>query len=112
MKGTIRSPSSQVLPAVMFDLMTVDTNCDIIDIHQFVVVSLGRSWSVASRTDHIDLYIVHILEFVFALSILAPIRMIGMIRLNAPFITHSLHLQYPFVLICLGIHYAMALGAN
>ena len=90
----------------MLDLVPIDTDSDVVDIDELVSICLVRSWSMASRTDEIDLYIVHIPEFVFAFMILPPAWMVVLIRLNAPFVTHSVHLQCPFELRLLGIAYA------
>lgn len=110
-KGTISYCSISLgLPTLMFDLVAVDADCDIVDIHDFIPAWFGTPWFMASRTEHVDLDIVDILQFVFDLVMLVSMGIIVMIWLNAPFIAHSLHLQYTILLWLLRIHYAVWLG--
>lgn len=96
----------------MFDLVTIDIDCDIVDVNNLVPTFLRRSWLMTPWTYYIDFYIVHVFEFVFARTILPPVRMVVVIRLNTPFVTHSLHLQYPFLLTFLSLSYAMGHGSE
>ena len=49
------------LPAVMSDLVTINRDINVVDVHESVLAGFRRSRSAAPRTHHIYLYIVHVL---------------------------------------------------
>ncbi len=93
-KGTI-GLCYRDLPAVVFNLVTVNADRDIIDIHYLVLATALRLRSVASRTNHVDFDIVDILQLVFVISTLVTIGLIVLIRVNIFLTTHALHLPHP-----------------